>query len=173
MINYDLTKIRGLAFDVDGVLSCNKVVLNEGNAQPVRTANIKDGYALQLAAKSGLELAVITGGRSEAVRTRYVGLGFKSVFMGVSVKITCFEDWLEESGLKPEEVLYMGDDVPDYEVMKLCGCPCCPADAAHEIKEIALYVSDRAGGEGCVRDVVEQVLRAQGKWMSTATAFGW
>ncbi len=173
MINYDLTKIRGLAFDVDGVLSCNKVVLGEGNAQPVRTANIKDGYALQLAAKSGLELAVITGGRSEAVRTRYVGLGFKSVFMGVSVKISCFEDWLEESGLKPEEVLYMGDDVPDYEVMKLCGCPCCPSDAAHEIKEISLYVSDRAGGEGCVRDVVEQVLRAQGKWMSSATAFGW
>ncbi len=173
MINYDLTKIRAMAFDVDGVLSANHVVLIGTDAQPTRTANIKDGYALQLAAKSGLEMAVITGGRSEAVRRRYVGLGFRNVFMGVSVKINCFKDWLEEAGLQPEEVLYMGDDIPDYEVMQLCGCPCCPADAAHEIREIALYVSDRCGGDGCVRDVVEQVLRAQGKWMSSAEAFGW
>ena len=172
MINYDLTKIRALAFDVDGVLSSNEVFLS-GDGQPVRTANIKDGYALQLAVKRGLEIAIITGGRSEAVRTRYVGLGITNVFMGVSVKIRCFDDWLEESGLQPGEVIYMGDDIPDYEVMRKCGCPCCPADAAAEIKETALYVSDRCGGHGCVRDVVEQVLRAQGTWMSDAEAFGW
>lgn len=173
MINYDLTKIKALAFDVDGVLSTNQVLLSENLPQPARTANTKDGYALQLAVKSGLNLAIITGGRSEAVRTRYVSLGLQNVFMGVSVKIKCFNDWLEESGLQADEVLYMGDDIPDYEVMKTCGLPCCPADAAPEIKSISTYVSHQCGGMGCVRDVVEQVLRAQGKWMSDDKAFGW
>lgn len=173
MINYDLKKIKAMAFDVDGVLSKNNVLLLEDRPQPVRTANIKDGYALQLAVKSGLRLAIITGGRSEAVRVRYEGLGVQDVFMGAGVKIECFGDWLAMHDLRPEEVLYMGDDIPDYEVMRACGCPCCPADAAPEIREVALYVSDRRGGEGCVRDVVEQVMRAQGLWMNSATAFGW
>ncbi len=173
MINYDLTKIRALAFDVDGVLSANNVYLLSEDGQPCRTANIKDGYALQLAVKCGLQMAIITGGKSEAVRKRYEGLGLQDVYIGVSVKITCFKEWMEKNDLKPQEVLYMGDDIPDYEVMKICGCPCCPADAAHEIKEIALYTSQKNGGDGCVRDVVEQVLRAQGKWMSSANAFGW
>ncbi len=161
MINYDLTKIKGLAFDVDGVLSTNFVLLDEDGGQPRRTANIKDGYALQLAVKQGLNIAIITGGRSEAVRTRYLALGVMNIFMGAGVKIQCFDQWLEESDLQPEEVLYMGDDIP------------CPADAADEIKGISLYVSHAAGGCGCVRDVVEQVLRAQGLWMSDETAFGW
>ncbi len=173
MINYDLTKIKALAFDVDGVLSTNNVFLFGNDGQPVRTANIKDGYAMQLAVKRGLQLAIITGGKSEAVRLRYVGLGLQSVFTGVSVKIKCFEDWIKECGLKPEEVLYMGDDIPDYEVMRVCGCPCCPADAAEEIKAVSCYVSDKCGGQGCVRDVIEQVLRARGEWMSDAEAFGW
>lgn len=173
MINYDLTRIKALAFDVDGVLSTSNVYLAGIDGQPHRTANIKDGYALQLAVKRGLQLAIITGGRSEAVRTRYVGLGLQNVFMGVSVKIRCFNDWLEESRLQPEDVLYMGDDIPDYEVMRRCGCPCCPADAAEEIKAISCYVSHKNGGEGCVRDVIEQVLRAQGLWMTDAEAFGW
>lgn len=173
MINYDLKKIRAIAFDVDGVLSTNNVVLIEDCAQPCRTANIKDGYAMQLAVKRGLRLAIITGGRSEAVRRRYVALGLQDVFMGAAVKIECFKDWLEESDLKPEEVIYMGDDIPDYEVMQLCGCPCCPADAAEEIRAISRYVSPYRGGEGCARDVIEQVLRAQGHWMTDAEAFGW
>ena len=172
MINYDLTKIKAIAFDVDGVLSSNLVTLG-ADAQPMRTANIKDGYAMQLAVKKGLNLAIITGGKSEAVRLRYIGLGLQNVFMGVSVKISVYEQWLEESGLKPEEVIYVGDDIPDYEVMKHCGCPCCPSDAAPEIKQIATYVSDKAGGLGCGRDIIEQVLRAQGLWMSDAEAFGW
>lgn len=173
MIDYDLRKIKALAFDVDGVLSANNVILLEGASQPCRTANIKDGYAMQLAVKRGLRLAIITGGRSEAVRTRYVNLGLQDVFMGVAVKINCFKDWLEERQLKPEEVIYMGDDIPDYEVMQHCGLPCCPADAAPEIKAISRYVSTRNGGCGCVREVLEQVLRAQGTWMSDAEAFGW
>ena len=173
MINYDLTKIKALAFDVDGVLSDNNVLLLSDGKNPHRTANIKDGYALQLAVKSGLEIAIITGGRSPEVGLRYAGLGIDHVFMGVSVKIEKYREWLEDNQLKPKEVLYMGDDIPDYEVMKACGCPCCPIDAAEEIKQIALYVSPKCGGHGCVRDVVEQVLRAQGKWMSDAQAFGW
>lgn len=172
MINYDLKKIRALAFDVDGVLSTNNVLLFE-EGQPCRTANIKDGYALQLAVKCGIEIAIITGGNSPSVRTRYEGLGIQSIFMGAAIKIKTFEEWIAQKQLKAEEVLYMGDDIPDYEVMRQCGLPCCPADAAAEIKEVALYVSHFEGGKGCVRDVVEQVLRAQGFWMTSAKAFGW
>ena len=172
MINYDLNKIKALAFDVDGVLSTNNVMLMEGG-QPCRTANIKDGYALQLAVKCGFEVAIITGGKSEAVRTRYEGLGIKNVFLGTSVKIKKYKEWLSTNALKDEEVLYMGDDIPDYEVMKQCGCACCPADAATEIKQISTYISPLKGGYGCVRDVVEQVIRSQGKWMNNAEAFGW
>ncbi|EHG24368.1 hypothetical protein HMPREF9332_00205 [Alloprevotella rava F0323] len=176
MIDYDLKKIRALAFDVDGVLSTNNVYLFSDDGQPVRTANIKDGYALQLAVKRGLQIAIITGGRSPLVRQRYERLGLQNIFDGVSVKIECFHQWCESAGLQSEEVLYMGDDIPDYEVMKACGCPVCPYDAAVEIKAISRYVSGYCGGEGCVRDVVEQVLRAKGFWMKGLTdkvAFGW
>ncbi len=172
MINFDLTRIKALAFDVDGVLSASNVLLLEGG-QPCRTANIKDGYALQLAVKRGMPVAIITGGRSEAVRVRYEGLGIKDVFLGTAVKISKFQEWTASLGIQEDEVLYMGDDIPDFEVMQRCGCPCCPADAAAEIREIATYVSPLNGGYGCVRDVVEQVLRAQGKWMGDSTAFGW
>ena len=173
MINYDLTRIRAFAFDVDGVLSANNVLLLSDGRAPHRTANIKDGYALQLAVKCGYPIAVITGGKSEAVRERYMGLGIADVFSGVSIKIHCFNEWMQSNDLKPEEVLYMGDDIPDYEVMQVCGCPCCPADAAEEIKALSVYVSPKEGGHGCVRDVLEQVMRAQGKWMANAEAFGW
>ena len=174
MINYDLKKIRALAFDVDGVLSTNCVLLMPGaEGGPLRTANIKDGYAMQLAVKCGLQLAIITGGRSEAVRTRYEALGVQSVYMGAAVKLQVLHEWMQREQLQADEVLYMGDDIPDYEVMQAVGCPCCPADAAEEIKAVSCYVSPRAGGEGCVRDVLEQVLRAQGRWMASAEAFGW
>lgn len=172
MIDYDLTLIRGLAFDVDGVLSTNIVHLSN-DAQPLRTANVKDGYAMQLAVKMGLQLAIITGGGSEAVRRRYEALGVQHIFLGAGIKMAAYEKWMAYCGLKPEEIVYMGDDIPDYEVMRRCGLPCCPADAASEIREISAYVSPVPGGHGCVRDVLEQVMRAQGKWMSGATAFGW
>lgn len=172
MINYDLKQIRGLAFDVDGVLSTGLVYLL-GEGQPCRTANTKDGYALQLAVKCGLQIAVITGGSSEAVRHRYECLGVQSIYMGAGVKIHSLEQWMQQRNLLPEEVLYMGDDIPDYEVMRRCGCPCCPHDAAPEIREVSTYVSPLDGGMGCVRDVVEQVLRAKGLWMAGAEAFGW
>ncbi len=173
MINYNLKNIRALAFDVDGVLSTNNVTLLEDAAQPCRTANIKDGYALQLAVKSGLHIAIITGGKSQAVKKRYEALGINDIFLGTSIKIKKFNEWVAHKGIQVQEVLYMGDDIPDYEVMKACGCCCCPTDAAPEIKKIATYISPQKGGEGCVRDVIEQVLKAQGYWMTNAKAFGW
>ena len=172
MINYDLSKIKAFCFDVDGVLSGNLVMLSD-NEQPHRTANIKDGYALHHAARLGYPMAIITGGKSLAVRQRYEGLGLSDVYDSVSVKIDVFKQWLQRHNLKPDEVIYMGDDVPDYQVMQFCGCPCCPADAAPEIRDISVYVSHLGAGQGCVRDVVEQVLRAHGKWMNNAEAFGW
>jgi len=172
MINYDLTKIKALFFDVDGVLSC-ETITQHPNGDPMRTVNIKDGYAMQLAVKCGLHLAIITGGKTEAVRVRYEGLGLKDVILGAAVKITTYDALKEKYGLQDEEILYMGDDIPDYEVMQKCGLPCCPADAAPEIKAVSKYISHKNGGMGCARDVVEQVLKAQGMWMSSNKAFGW
>lgn len=172
MINYDLRKIRALIFDVDGVLSRQTISLHP-NGVPMRTVNIKDGYALQHAVKCGMTMAIISGAKTEAVRKRYEGLGLKDIVLGAAVKIQAYEELLAKHGLTDEEVLYMGDDIPDYEIMRRVGVPCCPSDAAQEIKEIALYVSPCKGGEGCGRDVIEQVLKVQGKWMHDDTAFGW
>ena len=133
MINYDLRKIKALLFDVDGVLSAETITM-DAQGTPLRTVNIKDGYALQLAAKSGLHVGIITGASVEAIRVRFEGLGIHEVHLGCSDKVPVYADLLRRLGLKPEEVLYMGDDIPDYPVMRLCGCPCCPADAAPEIR---------------------------------------
>ena len=172
MINYDLKRIKALVFDIDGVLSAETIQVG-ADGPPMRTVNIKDGYALQLAVKMGLHVAIITGGHSEANRLRYEGLGIRDIYMRAAVKTREFSLLLEKYGLQPEEVLYMGDDIPDYEVMTRCGLPCCPADAAPEIKSISTYISHRNGGYGCGRDVIEQVLKAQGKWMAHEKAFGW
>lgn len=172
MINYDLTKIRALLFDIDGVLSAETI--SQGpDGEPVRTVNIKDGYALRLAQMSGLHIAIITGARPEAIRRRYELLGIEDIFLSCSVKMETYEKLKAKYSLEDEEVLYMGDDIPDYEIMSRVGCPVCPADAAPEIKDISVYVSHLKGGYGCGRDVVEQVLRAQGKWMADKKAFGW
>ena len=172
MIDYDLKKIRLVIMDVDGVLSRQTVPMNSEGI-PLRTADIKDGYILQLAQKLGLGLAIITGGTLESVRLRYEGLGLKDVYLKAGKKLPIYEQLLEKYGLKDEEVVYMGDDIPDYQVMRRCGLPCCPQDAAPEIQEISRYVSPKRGGEGCVRDVIEQILRAQGRWVLDDTAFGW
>lgn len=170
-INYDLTQIRAFVFDVDGVLSCDVVTLHP-NGDPMRTVNIKDGYALQLAVKKGYEVAIITGGYTEAVKLRFARLGVQHIYMKSAVKIHDFDDFMAKTGLKPEQVLYAGDDIPDYEVMQRVGLPVAPADAAPEIKEIARYISSCRGGEGVARDVIEQTLRAQGHWFGKE-AFGW
>ena len=172
MINYDLTKIKALVFDVDGVLSAETIQMNDEGVL-MRSVNTKDGYVLRLAVTMGLHVAIITGALEEAIRRRYEGLRIYDVFLGSSVKTDSLKKLLEKYNLSADEVLYMGDDIPDYEVMKQVGLPCCPADAAPEIREISRYVSHRNGGYGCVRDVIEQVLKAQGKWMANAKAFSW
>lgn len=172
MINYDLTKIRAIFLDVDGVLSRQTITMHP-SGEPMRTVNIKDGYAMQHAVKVGLLLAIITGGRTMAAEKRYSGLGLTEIHQGASVKIDVYEQLLKKYGLKDSEVMYMGDDIPDYDLMQRCGCPVCPNDACPEIKKVSVYISPRNGGEGCVRDVVEQVLKSQNKWMNNDDAFGW
>src|SRR5574344_1253909 len=172
MINYDLTKIKAIMLDVDGVLSQETISMN-AEGVPERTVNIKDGYVLQLAVKLGYIIAIVTGGNTEAIRKRYSNLGITEIYLGSSIKINVYHQLLEKYQLKSDEVIFMGDDIPDYEVMKVCGCPCCPKDAAWEIKDISCYISKKKGGRGCVRDVMEQVMRAQGKWVLDKTAFGW
>lgn len=172
MINYDLTRIKAIIFDVDGVLSAETIGMDD-EGMPVRTVNIKDGYAIQLAEKMGIRCVIMTGGNSESIRKRYAYLGVKDIYLKCAVKIEVYEEFLQRHGLTDEEIMYMGDDIPDYEVMQRVGCPCCPADACADIKAVSLYVSQRKGGYGCARDVIEQVLKAQGKWLSNAKAFGW
>jgi 3-deoxy-D-manno-octulosonate 8-phosphate phosphatase (KDO 8-P phosphatase) len=172
VINYDLQKIRAIIFDVDGVLSAETITLS-AEGEPLRTVNIKDGYAIQLAMKLGLRIVILTGGRTQSVRKRYEGLGVEDVYMGCAVKIETYDEFLKKYDLKDVEVMYMGDDIPDLEIMRRVGCPVCPKDACPEIKEVSLYVSEKRGGYGCGRDVIEQTLRAQGKWVMNAKAFGW
>ena len=170
-INYDLRKIKAFVFDVDGVLSCDVIPLHP-NGDPMRTVNIKDGYALQLAVKKGYEVAIITVGYTEAVQIRFSRLGIQHIYMRSAVKVHDFKDFMEKTGLSTEHIMYAGDDIPDYEVMTRVGLPVAPADAAPEIKEIAKYISSRRGGEGVARDVIEQTMRAQGHWFGEE-AFGW
>ncbi len=171
-MDYNLTKIRAMAFDVDGVLSPSTVPMTpEGD--PLRMVNVKDGFALQLAVKNGFKIAIITGGESESVAKRYKALGVKDVFQRVAKKLPVLEEWMEANGLHPDEVMYMGDDIPDLPCMRYVGLPCAPRDAVWELKDAARYVSRVEGGYGCVRDVVEQVLKANGCWLNTDRAFSW
>lgn len=170
-INYDLRKIKAFVFDVDGVLSANVIPLHP-NGDPMRTVNIKDGYALQLAVKKGYIIGIITGGYTDAVRIRFERLGIEHIYMRSAEKTVDFHDFLQKTGVLPEEVMYAGDDLPDYEVMQQVGLAVAPADAAPEIKRIAGYITLCKGGEGVARDVIEQTMKAQGKWMN-AEAFGW
>ncbi len=166
-----LPLVKAFAFDVDGVLSGTCLPLHP-SGEPMRTVNIKDGYALQLAVKRGFPIAIITGGNTNSVRLRFEGLGIKDIYMKSAVKMGDFEDFLTKNNLEASDVMYMGDDIPDYPVMVKAGFPVCPADAAPEIKNISIYVSHKNGGEGCARDILEQVLKSQNKWMDDV-AFGW
>lgn len=159
-----LKDINTFCFDVDGVFTNNVVILTADGEQ-LRTANVRDGYAVQLAIKKGLQIVIISGGKSESVRTRFEGLGVKDIHLGASHKIDVFNKFLIENGLDASQVCYMGDDIPDYTVMQQAGLSCCPADAVPEIKSLCHYISPRNGGEGCVRDVLEQALKVKGMWM--------
>lgn len=172
MINYDLNKIKAIIFDIDGVLSCSTINLSE-DGLPLRTVNIKDGYAIQLAVKLGLRIAILSGAKVDSVRVRYEGLGVQDIYLGCAVKIATYDEFLAMYGYTDDEIMYMGDDIPDMEIMRRVGCPVCPNDACPEIKAISTYISHIDGGRGCGRDVIEQVLRAQGKWLMNEKAFGW
>lgn len=171
-IPFDLTTLKAVVFDVDGVLSADIIPLHP-SGEPMRTVNIKDGYAIHYAVKKGLIIGIITGGRTEAVRLRFQQLGVQHIYMASGVKKHDFADFLEKTGLKAEEVAYMGDDIPDYEVMQRVGLPACPSDAAPEIRQIARYISHHKAGDGCGRDLIEQIMKAQGTWMDNDEAFGW
>ncbi|OQX99555.1 MAG: hypothetical protein B6I24_02320 [Bacteroidetes bacterium 4572_128] len=165
-----LKKIKAFAFDVDGVFTSNVMLYVDGDM--LRSMNTKDGYAVQYAIKKGFPIAIITGGNSKSVEMRFKKLGLTDIYLASHHKLTDFEDFLSKYELSPDEVLYMGDDIPDYEIMKIVGMPTCPSDASEEIIKISKYISDKKGGETCVRDVIEQVLRSQNKWLKEE-AFSW
>jgi len=157
-----LHKIKSLVFDVDGVFSQFFVV--EKKSEFLRVMNAKDGFAMRYAIEKGFKVAIITGGVSETVKDRFESLGITDIYLGERTKINALEDFCRKYNLTFDEVLYMGDDLPDYEVLTKVGISTCPADSVREILEICEYISERKAGEGCVRDVIEQVLRAQNKW---------
>ncbi|MCF6403673.1 HAD-IIIA family hydrolase [Chitinophaga filiformis] len=156
--------ISTFVFDVDGVLTDGTVQLLP-NGEQSRRMNIRDGYALQLAVKKGYRVVIISGGRSESVVSRLQGLGIKDIYTGVLDKQEKLQDYVFENDLRWEEIIFMGDDIPDYRAMQLVGLPVCPADAAPEIKSICRYVSPINGGNGCVREIIEKVLKLNDHWM--------
>jgi len=166
MSNYkeNLNKIKAFIFDVDGVLSSSTMPMAE-DGTPIRTANVKDGYALQYARKSGYILGVITGADTSLVRNRCKIFGITDIYTKSANKLVDYEAFKSKYNLLDEEIIYVGDDIPDIPVLKKCGISCCPADASHEVKDIVQYISLYKGGKGCVRDIIEQTMRAQDKWM--------
>ena len=165
MKNYKnlLPSIKTFIFDVDGVLTDGKILItNEGEL--LRSFDTKDGYAMKCALVQGYKIVVISGGRNQGVEERFKELGVFDIYMGIQYKLDAFQDLLDNYDLDPETILYVGDDVPDIPVMEKVGLGCCPADAVSDVKNMADYVSHKNGGEGCVREIIEQVLRVQGKW---------
>ena len=167
----DLIRVKAFVFDIDGVMSLQTISLNSFGV-PNRTVNLRDGYAIQLAVKKGYYVAIISGSNAKEYLKRLKILGVKDIFLNSRSKAEHFKIFLKKYNIPRSDVLFMGDDIPDFGVMKLAGVPVCPADADSEIKKIASYISDKRGGEGCVRDVIEQVLRLHNNWMDN-DAFTW
>lgn len=155
--------IKTFIFDVDGVLTNGEVTITT-NGDLLRTMYTRDGYAMRTALIEGYEIIIISGGYNEGVKERLAGLGVQNIYLGVADKLDLFNNLVSKHELNPKHVLYMGDDIPDYEVMCMVGLPSCPKDAAPEIQNISNYISQKKGGRGCVRDVIEQVLKVQGNW---------
>lgn len=170
-IPFDLTKIKAFVLDMDGVVSAT-VSPVDVSGMPMRTVNVKDGYAMQYAVKQGYLLAVISGGESQAMRMRFEQLGVQHIYMRAKDKVGKLRELESLSGIKACEMAYIGDDLPDIDVMRLVALPCAPADAAPEVKQVARYISLCDGGYGVVRDIIEQTMKAQGKW-GMSEGFGW
>ncbi|HBB90552.1 MAG: 3-deoxy-D-manno-octulosonate 8-phosphate phosphatase [Bacteroidetes bacterium GWF2_49_14] len=162
----DLRGIRAFAFDVDGVLSTNELTLHPAGDM-MRTVNTRDGFAIRKAINEGFKIAIITGAESESLRKRFGDLGTGDIFLGSTDKVKDLLSFTQKWGIDQAQILYMGDDIPDLEVMQIVGLPTCPSDAVSEILAISRYISTYPGGHGCVRDVIEQVLRSQGYWNFT------
>ncbi|ARV08346.1 3-deoxy-D-manno-octulosonate 8-phosphate phosphatase [Winogradskyella sp. PC-19] len=158
-----LNDITTFIFDVDGVLTDGSVTVTT-DGEMLRTMNIKDGFALKTAIDAGYNVCIISGGSNEGVRKRLSGLGIKDIYLGAHNKIEQLNDYFSKRGITQNQTLYMGDDIPDFPVMKIVALPCCPQDAVQEIKSVSKYISHKNGGKGAVRDVIEQVLKVQGKW---------
>jgi len=158
-----LPNINTFVFDIDGVLSDGSILVTEKGEQ-LRTMHTRDGVAIALALKKGYNIVIISGGNSQSVLHRFTYLGITDVFLGVKDKVEVLHNYFNSKNITSENVLYMGDDIPDYYAMKECGVATCPKNAAIEIKEIVHYISDKDGGKGCVRDIIEQVLRCNGDW---------
>ena len=167
MINYKekLKDITTFVFDVDGVLTNGDVLLMPP-AEMIRSMNTKDGFAMRFALDQGYNICIISGGTSEPVRERLKYLGIEDAFIGVTDKVKVFNQYITDKDINKENVMYMGDDIPDYQVMLMSGLPCCPIDAVEEIKRIVEYISPYEGGKGCVRDIIEQTLKVQGNWFN-------
>lgn len=158
-----LNQITTFILDVDGVLTDSSVHVTP-TGEMLRIMNIRDGFAIKAALESGYNVCIISGGNNEGVRIRLKNLGVTDIHLASPNKVDTFKEYIELYHIKPEEVLYMGDDIPDYHVMQLVGLPVCPQDASPEIKAISKYVSHKNGGRGAVREVIEQVMKVQGKW---------
>lgn len=158
-----LNQINTFIFDVDGVLT-NGLLTITTSGELIRVMNVKDGYAIKAALNEGFNVCIISGGKNEGVRNRLKDLGIKDIFLGAHKKIEQFEEYISSHSISPEQVLYMGDDIPDIPVLKKVALPSCPQDAVQEVKALSKYISHKKGGEGCVRNVIEQVLKVQNKW---------
>lgn len=158
-----LNDVRCFVFDVDGVLTDGSLFISE-KGELLRTMNVKDGYAMKHAIDQGYEVCIISGGKNEAVKDRLKALGITNVYLGIHDKTEVLDEFLDVYGFKREEVAYMGDDIPDIYPMREVLLPTCPQNAVPEVKLTAKYISHKNGGDGCVRDLIEQVLKTQGKW---------
>tara|TARA_R110000868_G_scaffold20144_2_gene85573 strand:- start:639 stop:1166 length:528 start_codon:yes stop_codon:yes gene_type:complete len=158
-----LKNITTFVFDVDGVFTDGKLLITE-SGEMLRTMDVKDGYALKTALNKGYNICIISGGTNEGVRERLKALGVSDIYLGAHKKEVPLKEYLATNNIKPENVLYMGDDLPDIPPMLLIGLPTCPQDAVQEVKAVCKYISHKNGGQGCVRDVLEQVLKVRGDW---------
>ena len=159
-----LIKIKNFVFDVDGVFTDGSIIVdNSGNE--LRVFSTRDGIAVKLATDKGYNFCVISGGKNEGVRKRLNKLGIKNVYLGVNNKMEVFKSFMNDNNLKTTETMFMGDDIPDMQILKMVGLSCCPNDAANEVREVVDYISIKKGGEGCVRDIIEQILTIQKNWI--------
>ena len=161
-------KIKAFIFDVDGVMTPGQVLVTE-EGQMLRSVSIKDGFAVQHAVKSGYYVGIISGGKSEGVKKRFEGLGVQHIYLGQGHKIKAFKDFCKKVGVAADEIAYMGDDLPDLPVMQEVGLPCAPNDACIDILQVASFISEVKGGEGCVRDVIEKTMKIQNTWFNEET----